>query len=133
MRAYRTRSDPWRWLGIGTYAGTISELQKLGHSLDVIVYDPSEVQEDDGVTRFFGTEASWDPWSKDAQGCHTFPPMVRYVREDGVLREFPLGSYSAYTDLMRNCAAIISKPGSDPERLAGIRNPFCYAGTVRRP
>ena len=50
--------------------------------------------------------------------------MVRYVREDGVLREFPLGSYSAYTDLMRNCAAIISKPGSDPERLAGIRNPF---------
>ncbi|MBX4148151.1 hypothetical protein [Paenibacillus lautus] len=97
--------------GIGTYAGTISELQKLGHSLDVIVYDPSEVKEDDGVTRYFGTEASWDPWSKDAQGCHTFPPMVRYVRQDGVLREFPLGSYSAYTDLMRNCAAIISKPG----------------------
>lgn len=97
--------------GIGTYAGTISELQKLGHSLDVVVYDPSEVKEDDGVTRYFGTEASWDPWSKDAQECHTFPPMVRYVRQDDVLREFPLGSYSAYTDLMRNCAAIISKPG----------------------
>ncbi|MGM1049797.1 MAG: hypothetical protein ACQEXX_27190 [Bacillota bacterium] len=97
--------------GIGTYAGTISELRKLGHSLDVIVYDPSEVEEDDGVTRYFGTEPSWDPWSRDAQGRHTFPPMVRYVREDGVLQEFPLGDYSAYTDLMRNCAAVISKPG----------------------
>lgn len=97
--------------GIGTYAGTISELRKLAYSLDVVVYDPSEVEEDDGVTRYFGTEASWDPWSRDARGRHTFPPMIRYVREDGVLREYPLGDYSAYTDLLRNCAAIISKPG----------------------
>jgi hypothetical protein len=97
--------------GIGTYAETISELRKLGYSLDVIVYDPSEVEEDDGVTRYFGTEAFWDPWSRDARGRHTFPPMVRYAREAGVLREFPLGDYVAYTDLMRNCVAIISKPG----------------------
>lgn len=97
--------------GIGTYAGTISELRKLGHGLDVIVYDPSEVAEDDGVTRYFGTKASWDPWRRDTQGRHTFPPMIRYIREDGVLREFPLGDYSAYTSLMRNCAAVISKPG----------------------
>jgi UDP-N-acetylglucosamine:LPS N-acetylglucosamine transferase len=37
--------------------------------------------------------------------------MNRYVREEGILRAIPLCSYSAYTDLMRNCAAIISKPG----------------------
>ncbi|OPA72856.1 hypothetical protein BVG16_31820 [Paenibacillus selenitireducens] len=97
--------------GIGTYAETILELRTLGRILDVIVYDPSEVEEDDGVTRYFGTEASWNPWSQDAQGRHTFPPMVRYVREDGTLRKYPLRDYSAYTDLMRNCAAIISKPG----------------------
>lgn len=97
--------------GIGTYAGTISELRQLGYPLDVIVYDPSEVEEDDGSTRYFGTEATWDPWSRNAQGQHTFPRMVRYVREDGILRGIPLGDYSAYTDLMRNSAAIISKPG----------------------
>ncbi|MCY9590028.1 hypothetical protein PC41400_28035 [Paenibacillus chitinolyticus] len=97
--------------GIGTYAETIRELRGLGRRLDVIVYDPSEVEEDDGVTRYFGTDASWDPWSRDAQGRHTFPPMVRYVREQGVLREYPLRDYSAYTDLMRDCSAIISKPG----------------------
>ncbi|MWV43356.1 hypothetical protein GRF59_06890 [Paenibacillus sp. HJL G12] len=97
--------------GIGTYAATISELRLLGRGLDVIVYDPSEVDEDDGITRYFGTQISWDPWSRDALGRHTFPPMIRYVRTDGVLREYPLGDYSAYMYLMRNCAAIISKPG----------------------
>ncbi|GGG02107.1 hypothetical protein [Paenibacillus aceti] len=97
--------------GIGTYARTISELRQLGFGLDVIVYDPAEVEEDDGVTRYFGTEASWDPWSRDAQGRHTFPPMLRYIREGGVLREFRLDDYSVYTELLRNCAAIISKPG----------------------
>ncbi|GAB6930949.1 hypothetical protein JCM10914A_49320 [Paenibacillus sp. JCM 10914] len=97
--------------GIGTYASTISELQHRGYRLDVIVYDPSEVEEDDGVTRYFGTEATWEPWNRDAQGRHTFPPMIRYVRKDNVLREIPLRDYSSYTDLMRNCAAVISKPG----------------------
>ncbi|GIP19804.1 hypothetical protein [Paenibacillus sp. J22TS3] len=97
--------------GIGTYASTISELRTVGYSLDVIVYDPSEVEEDDGATRYFAAEASWNPWSRDTQGQHTFPPMVRYVRKDGVLGEYPLGDYSAYTDLMRNCAAVVSKPG----------------------
>ncbi|GIO28888.1 MULTISPECIES: hypothetical protein [Paenibacillus] len=97
--------------GIGTYAETIRELRALGRKLDVIVYDPSEVEEDDGVTRYFGTDASWEPWIRDTQGKHTFPPMIRYVREDGVLREYPLGEYSVYTDLLRNCAAVISKPG----------------------
>ena len=97
--------------GIGTYAGTISELREAGFRLDVIVYDPSEVEEDDGITSYFGTDDSWDPWSRDTQGGHTFPPMVRYIREDGVLRAFPLGAYSDYTNLLRNCAAVISKPG----------------------
>ncbi|KZS43193.1 hypothetical protein AWU65_00795 [Paenibacillus glucanolyticus] len=97
--------------GIGTYAGTIPKLRELGYPLDVIVYDPSEVEEDDGVTRYFGTDAAWDPWSRDEQGRHTFPPMVRYVREGGVLQDIPLRDYASYTDLMRNCAAIISKPG----------------------
>ncbi|MDN8587476.1 hypothetical protein Q0V21_01735 [Paenibacillus sp. 11B] len=97
--------------GIGTYTATISELRQLGYPLDVIVYDPSEVEEDDGSTRYFGTDASWNPWSRDAQGKHSFPPMNRYVREDGILRAIPLRDYSVYTDLMRNCAAIISKPG----------------------
>lgn len=97
--------------GIGTYAETILELRKFGHKLDVIVYDPSEVAEDDGVTRYFGTEASWDPWCRDTQGRHTFPPMIRYVRKDGVLQKLSLEDYSAYTNLMRNCAAVISKPG----------------------
>ncbi|WP_405152797.1 hypothetical protein [Paenibacillus sp. FSL K6-0108] len=97
--------------GIGTYAATIAELRQLGYPLDVIVYDLSEVEEDDGRTRYFGTEASWNPWSRDAQGRHSFPPMIRYVREDGILRAIPLRDYSVYTDLMRNCAAIISKPG----------------------
>lgn len=97
--------------GIGTYASTISELRRLGYGLDVIVYDPSEVDEDDGITRYFGTKPSWDPWSRNTLGRHTFPPMVRYVRKGGILREFPFEDYSAYTDLMRNCAAIISKPG----------------------
>lgn len=97
--------------GIGTYAGTISELRQLGYSLDVIVYDPLEVEEDDGVTRYFGTVTSWDPWSRDAQGYHTFPPMAQYVREGGSLQEYPLRNYAAFTDVIRNCAAIISKPG----------------------
>ncbi|KOR89592.1 hypothetical protein [Paenibacillus solani] len=97
--------------GIGTYAGTISELRQLGYCLDVIVYDPTEVEEDDGVTRYFGTMASWDPWSQNAQGHHTFPPMARYVREGGSLQEYPLRDYAVFTDLIRNCAAIISKPG----------------------
>ncbi|WP_229521041.1 hypothetical protein [Paenibacillus sp. GM2] len=97
--------------GIGTYASTITELRRLGYHLDVIVYDPSEVGEDDGITRYYGAEPSWDPWSRDALGRHTFPPMIRYVRRRGVLSAFPLGAYSAYTDLLRNCAAIISKPG----------------------
>lgn len=97
--------------GIGTYAMTISELRMLGHRLDVIVYDPSEVEEDDGITRYFGTEVSWDPWSRDKQGRHSFPPMIQYIREDGILREYPLKDYSSYTKLMRNCWAIISKPG----------------------
>ncbi|MBP1999947.1 hypothetical protein J2Z69_000966 [Paenibacillus shirakamiensis] len=97
--------------GIGTYAETVHELCALGHHLDVIVYDPSEVEEDDGVTRYYGTDVSWDPWSRDTKGRHTFPPMVRYVRENGTLHEYPLQNYSTYTDLMRNCTAIISKPG----------------------
>ncbi|QLG40044.1 hypothetical protein HW560_19300 [Paenibacillus sp. E222] len=97
--------------GIGTYASTIAELRQCNYLLDVIVYDPSEVEEDDGSTRYFGTEASWNPWSRDAQGRHSFPPMNQYVREDGILRAIPLRDYSAYTHLMRNCAAIISKPG----------------------
>lgn len=97
--------------GIGTYAETISELRVSGYGLDVIVYDPSEVEEDDGITRYYGTDASWDPWSRDSQGRHTFPPMIRYIREEGVLSECPLVNYSAYTELLRNCAAVISKPG----------------------
>ncbi|MGC5772267.1 hypothetical protein [Paenibacillus pabuli] len=97
--------------GIGTYAATISELRQLGYLLDVIVYDPSEVEENDGSTRYFGTDASWSPWSRNAQGQHSFPPMNQYVRENSILRTVPLRDYSVYTDLMRNCAAIISKPG----------------------
>ncbi|MCR8645967.1 hypothetical protein NV379_25425 [Paenibacillus sp. N1-5-1-14] len=97
--------------GIGTYAGTILELREAGFLLDMIVYDPAEVEEDDGLTRYYGTEASWDPWGMDGHGRHTFPPMVQYVRKDGLLQAFSMGSYIAYTDLLRNCAAVISKPG----------------------
>lgn len=97
--------------GIGTYESSVAELRKIGFSIDVIVYDPSEVKEDDGITRYYGVEASWDPWSRDEQGQHTFPPMVRYVREDKILHEYPLRDYSEYIALMRNYAAVISKPG----------------------
>lgn len=97
--------------GIGTYAGTIPELRNLGYRLDVIVYERSEVEEDDGVTRYFGTDESWNPWNRDTLEKHIFPPMVRYVRKNGVLKLYPLHDYTIYTDLIRNCAAIISKPG----------------------
>ncbi|WP_152392708.1 hypothetical protein [Paenibacillus guangzhouensis] len=110
QRAGRVLIHGGGW-GIGTYAGTIRELCEAGRQLDVIVYDPAEVEEDDGATRYYGTEPSWDPWSRDEQGRHTFPPMVRYLRKDGVLQTYPMEDYAAYTDLLRNCAAVISKPG----------------------
>lgn len=97
--------------GIGTYKDTVSELREIGYALDVIVYDSSEVEENDGITRYYGTKDSWDPWSRDEQGQHTFPPMIHYVHEDGILHEYPLQDYFEYIQLMRNYAAIISKPG----------------------
>ncbi|WP_068776880.1 hypothetical protein [Paenibacillus sp. FJAT-26967] len=108
--------------GIGTYQDTVEALRERGCQLDVIVYDHSEVREDSEAIRYFGTAPDWNPWDRNAQGKHTYPPMVRFVREGGAVNEYPLADYRDYLNIVRNCKAILSKPGG-----ATLNDSFSHA------
>ncbi|MCZ8520445.1 MULTISPECIES: hypothetical protein [Paenibacillus] len=108
--------------GIGTYRDTLQELKEAGYELDVIVYDPSEAGEEDGSTRYYMTEPGWSPWSPGAGGRHTYPPMLQVKRRGTGFELIPLPGYEAYTRLVREAAAIVSKPGG-----ATLNDSLAYA------
>lgn len=97
--------------GIGTYRDKIERLRRGGCRLDIIAYDESEVQEDDGKTRYFMVDPEWSPWIKDAGEIHTYPPMLELVRRKGMVERRRLPDYASYLELVRLSRAIVSKPG----------------------
>ncbi|MBW5449236.1 hypothetical protein GE107_24735 [Cohnella sp. CFH 77786] len=95
--------------GIGTYARAVQELLDAGKQLDVLAYYDEDIKPHEQI-RYFRNDPEWSPWIKDGQGRYPFPPLARIDHGEKPVylnRE----SNPLLFDVIRNAAAIISKPG----------------------
>jgi len=90
--------------GLGTYRQRAAELAEHGFPLDVVAYEPDDV--DSQAVRHFMIDPSWHPWHDGG-----FPPFGE-VRA-GVSPAFSRGdAYPDVFDLARDAVAIVAKPGA---------------------
>lgn len=96
--------------GVGTYKSKISELGNQGIQLDVIAYEPRDLEQRPEHSCYFMIDPTWKPWEKDAQGYHQFPPFGK-VEDDNSIIFQNSQSYPEVYNLVRQGRGIISKPG----------------------
>jgi hypothetical protein len=111
---YRQRSNRFLihgggW-GVGTYKSKIPELVQQGINLDIIAYEPQDLENKPDYSRYFMIDPTWKPWEKDAQGYHQFPPFGE-VKDRGNLTFQSSQPYPEVYSLIRQSRGIISKPG----------------------
>lgn len=96
--------------GMGTYKKRIPTLGKHGFKLNVITYEKLDLANREKENRYFMIDNEWNPWEKNNDGCHQFPPFGE-IRYDGTIKFRNNPAYHDQYDLTRQCKAIISKPG----------------------
>ena len=96
--------------GIGTYQSKIPELAGQGIPLDVTVYEQQDIENQLAGNRYFMIDPAWKAWERDDSGHHQFPPLGEVNGSAPVV----FANNPAYPEvypLIRQCQAIISKPG----------------------
>lgn len=96
--------------GIGTYQEKIAIIQENKIPLNIIVYDYSEVDNKKNGNRYFMTDPTWNPWDRNENGKHTFPPFAR-IKADETPNYRYRESHHEFFNIMKECKAVISKPG----------------------
>ncbi|MCG5058930.1 MAG: hypothetical protein KA714_13305 [Limnoraphis sp. WC205] len=96
--------------GVGTYKSKIPELEQQGIPLDVIVYEPQDLENKIEVNRYFMIDPEWKPWEKNDLGEHQFPPFGE-VRDNVEMVFQNNQSYPEVYSIIQQSRAIISKPG----------------------
>lgn len=92
--------------GLGTYRERADELSQRGFALDVVAYEPDDVEADRLNVRYFMIDPQWHPWHDDG-----YPPFVGCAGEPPP--HFTSGrDYPQVFDLARRALAIVSKPGA---------------------
>lgn len=95
--------------GMGTYKDKIRELDENGINLDVINYQPHEIYTRNKSFRNFLISPNWKAWEKK-DNEYIFPPFFEFKQPCFVEINNNL-DYPKVYDLIRQAAAIISKPG----------------------
>lgn len=111
---YRQRSNRFLihgggW-GVGTYKSKIPELVQQGINLDIIAYEPQDLENKPDHSRYFLIDPTWKPWEKDAQGYHQFPPFGEVKDQDNITFQSSQPYPEVYS-LIGQSRGIISKPG----------------------
>nr|AEH57208.1 putative diacylglycerol glucosyltransferase [Prochloron didemni P1-Palau] len=96
--------------GVGTYKNKIPELEQQGIKLDVIAYEPQDLENQIEENRYFMIDPEWKPWEKNDMGEHQFPPFGE-VKDDGEIVFENNKLYPEVYSLIQQSRAIISKPG----------------------
>ncbi|AKG34766.1 hypothetical protein VK70_09440 [Paenibacillus durus ATCC 35681] len=124
MREERYIAHGGGW-GIGTYPSAVQELLEAGKRLNVLAYYEEDIKPHEQI-QYYMNDPEWSPWIKDEYGRMQFPPLARIeLGQAPVYRnEQP---YPPLFEVIRNSAAIISKPGgySLMESLAAA-TPFVF-------
>lgn len=95
--------------GIGSYRDFVWEGLAAGFACDVRRYFTDDVLPGDETVREILHPDWWEPWSVDAGGRHTFPPVsLRTAHGEVALPALP---YHPTLELIRGAVAVVSKPG----------------------
>jgi hypothetical protein len=95
--------------GIGTYREVVPELAAEGLALDLVAYDPAEVEPRAGV-RHLMIAPGWTPWEGAVEGRYEFPPFGE-VAAGGAATFRNRPEHHELFDFIRRSRAIVSKPG----------------------
>lgn len=94
--------------GLGTYRQRAAELAEHGFALDLVAYEPGDVDGDRPGLRRFMIDPGWHPWLDGG-----FPPFAEVRAGGGGIGAFRRGDdHPAVFDLARQAIAIVSKPGA---------------------
>lgn len=96
--------------GMGTYQSKISELDEIGISLDIVIYDISEMKNNKPQNRYFMIDPLWSAWKREECKGYQFPPFGEITNsESPKFKNKEL--YHESFDIARKAKGIISKPG----------------------
>ncbi|WP_030378752.1 MULTISPECIES: hypothetical protein [unclassified Streptomyces] len=102
--------------GLGTYRERADELVEHRFGLDMIAYEPSDVDHGKPGARYFMMDPRWHPWHDDG-----YPPFAEvepgHTGATGTVdvSALPFARKAEYPhafDLARNAVAVMSKPGA---------------------
>lgn len=96
--------------GIGTFKDKIPQLEEMGLKLDVIVNEKRDSENRKEGNRYFMINPRWNPWEKDEEGYHQFPPFGE-VRDNKKIKFRNNRCFPEVYHLIRQNQAIISKSG----------------------
>ena len=96
--------------GMGTYREKMQELNDLKIRLDIINYEPHDLNNRANDNRNFMIDPEWKTWEKKSNGEYAFPPFAQ-INDNLPIRFDYNAKYPGVYDLIRNSYGIISKPG----------------------
>lgn len=96
--------------GIGTHAAMRPALAGAGYALDVVIEDPQERERHGPEDRFYMIAPGWEPWHRDEDGHHIFPPVGR-VADDGTVHCSHQAGFHGFHSVIRAAMGVVSKPG----------------------
>jgi hypothetical protein len=91
--------------GMGTYAERARALASWGLDIDVVAYEPADLDPNRPAGRYFMLDPGWHPWDDDG-----FPPFGQVGADGSVLFRRSRDHHASF-DLARHARAMISKPG----------------------
>ena len=95
---------------LGTYGDVLPEVALAGYELDVLAPEAADWAGRRSTDRRFVHDPDWQPWHRDNAGELLFPPLGE-VGLDGRVRYLPNDRVHPAHLLVREAAAIVSKPG----------------------
>jgi hypothetical protein len=95
---------------LGTYQSKIPELEEKGILLDIIAHELVQATQKKAGNRYFMVDPDWDPWHKNKNNQHEFPPFAEI--KDLEQPEFKnREEYHELYDIISQSKAIVSKAG----------------------
>ncbi len=82
--------------GLGSYRDAVDELQQTSYSV--------------ASDRCFLPDPNWQPWTRDADGNHEFPPVGEVIDSHNIVWHRS-SKFHPFYDVIRRSKAIVSKPG----------------------
>jgi hypothetical protein len=95
--------------GVGTYKEKIKELSNNNINLDIICYEPKEIENSNINNRSFLIDPNWKIWEK-VNSEYIFPPFKQVFNDKYSEFNYDI-EYPAVYNLIQHSCGIISKPG----------------------